>query len=156
LSAVEIEALGELAETTEDKLRLRFVEEAIRTPLTTRQLRYRAEFAWQAAVGLDARRRGDVERTLGERLAAPDVSFEHKRELALSLWGGGDVGARRGGQAAATFPEAISKPTDSGALSLLAPGRPAGAARLDPQTAKEAAATLTQEMAKTTDPNALQ
>src|SRR5262249_16107924 len=64
LSDAEIEALGELGGTAEEELRLRFVAEAIRNPVTTRQLRYRADFALQAAVGLDAGRRAAVERLL--------------------------------------------------------------------------------------------
>ena len=60
----EIEALNELAATKDEKLRLRFLEQAVRSPVTTRQLRNRAKAALNAALGLDLRRREAAEQVL--------------------------------------------------------------------------------------------
>jgi hypothetical protein len=136
LSDPEIEALWELGGTAEEKLRLRFVAEAIRLPLTRRQLRSRAGFAIHAAVGLDARRREAVERMLVVRLSgkeAPlaegaDLSFiqqdlafllnqsepplEEKADLALILAMLGDVEPQTARLAAETLIQAMSKRVD--------------------------------------------
>jgi hypothetical protein len=81
----EIAALWQLAESAEEKLRLRFVEEAIRTPTTTRQLRYRAAFALQAAVALDPVRRDAVERILVKDLSSEGIPLEQRTDLSLAL-----------------------------------------------------------------------
>src|SRR5262249_28359008 len=73
LADAEFEALWELAESRSERLGYRFVEQAVSGPattqqVTTRQLRNRAEWALHAAVGLNPRKRADVERVLGGRL----------------------------------------------------------------------------------------
>ena len=97
----EWEALWELATNRHGRLGYRFVEEASRTPVTSRQLRDRAALALPAAVGLDAERRDEVEKLLLARLADPALGAEQKRDLALALsaWDGlsgpGAVGTAR-------------------------------------------------------------
>jgi serine/threonine protein kinase len=90
LSDTEIEDLAELGETPDEKLRLQFVEEALRTPRTTRQLRDRAPLALHAVVGLDERRRAEVEALLLARLEDPMLGDEQKTDLALAVsrWDG--------------------------------------------------------------------
>src|SRR5207249_2134843 len=90
----EIEALRELGESKDGNLRLRFVREAIRTLTTTRQLRYRALFALQAAVGLDERRRQIVERLLLNRLSDKGIPQDQAGNLALVLSTLGGVGSQ--------------------------------------------------------------
>jgi serine/threonine protein kinase len=68
LTDSEIEALWELAESDSTDLRYRFVKEALRSPLTTRQLRVRAEPAIHAAVGLDRRKQVLIHDLLAEVL----------------------------------------------------------------------------------------
>src|SRR5206468_4240028 len=85
LGNAEIEALWQLASSPEKELYRRFIEEALRSPVPTRQLRDRRGYALQAAVGLDARRRTEAEQLLGQRLAAPETSAEQQRDVALIL-----------------------------------------------------------------------
>jgi hypothetical protein len=87
----EAEALWDLAQDSSDRLRVRFVEEATRRPLTARQLRDRAESALIAAVGLDPIKRKRVEEHLTERLQRPDLSKEHQAHLAMAALDLGDL-----------------------------------------------------------------
>jgi tRNA A-37 threonylcarbamoyl transferase component Bud32 len=144
----EIQALWALAGTAEEKLRARFVEEAIRTPVTTWQLRCRAGFALQAAVGLDARRRQTVEGLLRERLSAPGLAEEQRVDLALSLAALGDLRPQTAKEVAALLTQATARTIDPFALGDLARGLAAVAARLEP---RDAATQLAQTLAKTTD-----
>jgi tRNA A-37 threonylcarbamoyl transferase component Bud32 len=82
LSEPETEALWELAQERSAELRLRFVEEAIRSPFSARQLRARAEPALIAALGLDPERRTQAERLLVEQLQ--DSSLGHRADVALT------------------------------------------------------------------------
>jgi hypothetical protein len=87
----EVEALWELAEKPGEKLWLRFMEEATRTPLAASQLGANAEPALIAAVGLDAEKRRRVERLLVERLQQADLAKEHQRGLGVAALTLGDV-----------------------------------------------------------------
>jgi len=142
----EWEALWELATTRPGRLSYRFVEEASRTPVTSRQLRGRAALALPAAVGLDAERRAEVEKVLLARLADPALGAEQKNDLALALsaWDGlsgpGAVGTARQRIAAVTDTK------NAVALVQLVQGLSAVAPRLEPQEAAQAAAALTQAM----------
>ncbi len=82
LSEPEAEALWELAEKSGERLGLRFVAEAMRTPVTARQLSNRAEPAWIAAIGLDSEKRKRAEELLIERLEAADLSGMQRYHLA--------------------------------------------------------------------------
>src|SRR6202035_3355447 len=86
----EREALWELSINRPGRLGYRFVEEASRTPVTSRQLRDRADLALPAAVGLDAERRAEVNALLLARLDDPALGDEQKTDLALaaSAWDG--------------------------------------------------------------------
>jgi hypothetical protein len=91
LGEPEAEALWELAENPGDRLWLRFVEEATRTPLTASQLSGTAEPAWIAAVGLDPAKRKRAEELLIERLQAPHVSARQRLDLASAALSLGDL-----------------------------------------------------------------
>jgi hypothetical protein len=155
LSDLEIRPLWALAETAEEKLRLRFVEEAIRDPASAWQLRCRAGFALQAAVGLDARRREGVERLLREGLSGPGLAQEHRVNLALTLASLGDLEPPTTKEVAALLTRAMAISTDRWERQELALGLAAVAARLKPKEAAEAAALLIQAMDKATDIAAL-
>jgi len=81
----EIKAFGELAATPEKRLRLLFLEQALRSPITTRQLKTRAVYALHAAVGLDLERRLRVERMLVEVFEARGIAPEQQEEVAVLL-----------------------------------------------------------------------
>src|SRR5262249_25960949 len=83
LTDPEIEALRELAESRSEWLGYRFVEEALRSPVTTRQLAKRAEPALSAAVGLEPGKRAWVERLLVERLQDPKLDDGQRTDLAM-------------------------------------------------------------------------
>ncbi|HTU91149.1 MAG TPA: serine/threonine-protein kinase, partial [Gemmataceae bacterium] len=91
LSEPEANGLWELAEKPGKLLWLRFVAESTRTPLTARQLSYRAEPAWIAAVGLDPEKRRRAEEALVERLEAADVSGRQRFYLAIAALTLGDL-----------------------------------------------------------------
>ncbi len=91
LSHQEAEALWELAQQPGERLWLRFLVEAMRTPLTTSQLSGRAESAWIAAVGLDAEKRKLVEDLLVQRLEAADLSENQRLDLARAALTLGDL-----------------------------------------------------------------
>jgi transposase/tRNA A-37 threonylcarbamoyl transferase component Bud32 len=129
-SAPEVEAMWELASTPGEGLRLRFLDEALRGPRTTRQLRDRAAVVLQAAVGLDADRRSRVEQQLVEALEVGGTSAEHRRNVALVLaqLGGHEPAlARRIAQA---LTQALDQSTDPVAVKQLAQSLSAVAARL--------------------------
>ena len=73
LNDQEIELLWKLASSPDDRLRLRFVELALQDPVLMRCLKDRSAFAFQAAVGLDPKRRTQVEKLLVRRLQARDI-----------------------------------------------------------------------------------
>jgi hypothetical protein len=162
LNNQEIEPLRELALVRDEALRVRFVEVALYDPTLRGRLTARAPFAFQAAVGLDARRRARVEQLLVQRLQARESAAEEQEQVAQCLAHLGGLERRLAGRTAATLAQAMSKTTDLYALASLAQGLSAVAARLEPNEAAplcgQAAATLTQAMAsmtRTTVPYAL-
>ncbi len=82
LSESESEALWELAQG-QARLGLRFLQEAIRTPLTTTQLRWRSEPALIAAIGLDPERRIRASRLVVERLQDQSLDYRQRADIAL-------------------------------------------------------------------------
>jgi hypothetical protein len=91
LSLPEVEALWRLAGTSNERVRLRFLEEALRTETTATQLRHRAERSVHAAIGLDPRRRARAEQLVADGLRDPNRSLRQRTEigwvgLELSDW----------------------------------------------------------------------
>jgi tRNA A-37 threonylcarbamoyl transferase component Bud32 len=91
LSQPELEALWRLGSTSNERLRFRFLEEALRTEATAAQLRHGARWFVHAAVGLDPQRRARAEQLLVEGMRDPDKSLRHRTEIAwaaleLSDW----------------------------------------------------------------------
>jgi hypothetical protein len=144
MAAPEWEALWELATNRRGRLGYRFVEEASRTPVASRQLRDRAAVALAAAVGLDDELRAEVEALLMARLDDPTLGAEQKRNLALaaSQWDGLDKsGALR---TARQLTRAMRETKDDLVLQMLAQGLSAVTRRLEPE---EAASVTTQATA---------
>src|SRR5262245_31071061 len=153
LTEPEIEALWELASQQSRAVRRRFVSEALRQPVFTRQLKNRASLAMHAVVGLDAREREAVEQLLLERLDGKAVPEDQRTDIALVTARLGDLSPR----AAATVSQVLTRAmtTTTEPFANVGEGLAAVAARLGPQEAAQAADTLTRAMTKTTDPSAL-
>jgi hypothetical protein len=151
MAAAEWEALWELATDRSGRLGYRFVEEASRTPTTSRQLRDRAALALHAVVGLDARRRDAVEALLLARLDDPTLADEQNADLALAAAAWEGLGASGSGQVAAALVQALKGTKDSNTLAELAKGLSAVVSRMDPPEA----ATLTQAIRDSKDGPAL-
>jgi hypothetical protein len=83
LSPMELEALWELARTTEPQLRLRFLAEMLSTEANANQLRNRMEWVVHSAVGLDPQLQKQAERLLAEGVQDPNKSL---RDRAASAW----------------------------------------------------------------------
>jgi hypothetical protein len=82
LSRPELEALWRLAGTSNERVRRRFLEEALRTETTASLMRLRAEWCVHAAIGLDSQRRERAERLLAEAMRDLDRSLPHRSEIA--------------------------------------------------------------------------
>jgi hypothetical protein len=82
LNQPEAAALWRLAGTGRERLRLRFLEEALGTETTAAQLRHRAAWFVHGAVGLDPQRRERAEQLLAEGMRDPDKSLRLRCETA--------------------------------------------------------------------------
>jgi hypothetical protein len=83
LKEPQMRSLWELAGLESDRVRLRFLDEAVRDPITARQLRNNADAAVTAAVGLDPRRRDQAAGLLLRRLRNPALPVPQQVETAL-------------------------------------------------------------------------
>jgi hypothetical protein len=146
----EWEALWELAANRRGRLGYRFVEEASRTPGTSRQLRDRAAPALHAAVGLDEERRAEVEALLLARLDDLALGDEQKGDLALaaSAWDG--LSSPAAGRTARQLAQASKDANDPTASYELARSLSALAPRLESKDAASVATTLVQVMKQDT------
>jgi hypothetical protein len=154
LNEPEVGSLWELAGSRSETLWKRFVEQALRDPMTTRQMKTRAEFALHAAVGLDPGKRVRVERLLGERLQDSRLTDGQRGDLALIAVSLGGLTLTAQAQVAQTLIEALGKVTDPSALRELAEGLSALATRMEPKEAaricSRAAAILSRTLTKST------
>jgi hypothetical protein len=80
----EWEVIRQLANHRDGRLGFRFVQEASKSALSSRQLRDRATLALHAAVGLDEQRRDEVEALLLLRMNDPRLTEVHRTDLALA------------------------------------------------------------------------
>ena len=83
LTDPETEALWELAESTDERLRVRFLDEATRSAMTAYQLCSRSEPTLIAAVGLGSSRRVRAAELLLGRIRERDLTVEHRSNLAV-------------------------------------------------------------------------
>jgi tRNA A-37 threonylcarbamoyl transferase component Bud32 len=155
LTDPEIEVLWDLAENRGERLAYRFVEEALRGPVTTRQLKARAEPALRAAMGLEPDRRAQLERLLVGRLQDSRLSDGQRADVALVAVALGDPTPTGAAGVARALTQAMLKTDDPADLPELAHGLSAVAAQMGPEEAAQAAAALSQTMGKMTARNAV-
>ena len=146
----EMEALWELAGSRPGQMGYRFVEEATRGPITSRQFRDRAALAFHAAVGLDEQQRARVETLLLRRFADAALTEDHKTILAQAVIALDAVGSPVATGAAPHLLLALSKPQTPTSQRQLDEGFSALVARMEP---REGAALLTQALKETTSVN---
>src|SRR5207253_259082 len=94
LSAAERDTLLDLAESSSERVRLRFLEQALEGPATAVRLARRSELAVHAAVGLDPERRERVVRLLVRKLQDEQTAAEVREacvHLGIGLGTGGVV-----------------------------------------------------------------
>jgi serine/threonine protein kinase len=85
LSEPEAAAFWELAEKPGERLWFKFLEEATRTQLSSRQFSGRPEPALVAAIGLDTEKRRQAVQLLTERFQAPGLSVSHQLDLMVVM-----------------------------------------------------------------------
>jgi hypothetical protein len=105
----ELDALWEVARSPRDRVRLRFLEEALAGRATAAQLDNRREWAVHAAVGLDPEKRRQAERLLRSKLQAPATAPEVRwvcARVGVALGGCDQAFAR---DAAGAILEALGK-----------------------------------------------
>src|SRR5262249_33308914 len=140
------------------RLGYRFVEEASRTPVTSRQLRDRAALALHAAVGLDVQRRDEMEALLLARLDDLALPERQKMDVALaaSAWEALSASASR--RTARQLTQSLKDNKDQRDRSALIQALSVVAARLEPNeaaaTLNQAAAILTQAIKDNKNPGA--
>jgi hypothetical protein len=84
VSDIHLVPLWELAENRGERVWLRFLEEAVKTPQTTKQLLAHSQVLLHAAVGLDSAKRNHVEQFLVGCLRDPAYA-DRRADLALIL-----------------------------------------------------------------------
>jgi serine/threonine protein kinase len=154
LTDLEVESLWELAGSSSEELWKQFVIQALRDPLTTRQLMTRAEPALRAAVGLDPKKRRQIEQLLLERLQDQKLPDGQRGNVALIAVSLGGLTPAAQARVARTLLEILGKVNDPSTLRELAEGLSALAPRMEPKEATrictQAATILSQGLAKPT------
>src|SRR5262249_47934539 len=134
-------------------LGLRFVREAITNSDLTPRLRARAEYVWQAALGLDLQHRAEAERLLLAELFAAEP--DRRLGLALAAAALGDLSPETAEEAAEVLTQSIRNTADTRTLGDLVEELWVLAPRMGPQEAATAcgaaAATLLRAMSLTKD-----
>jgi hypothetical protein len=155
LSDQEIEAFSAVAAKRDERLAVRFVEEGIEEPRFTRRVEARSDYAIHAAVGLDHRKRQEVEQLLMSKLASPDLPEELKTDLAGAACDLGGLSAPAANVATTTLIRILRKAADPPAMRSLAERLSLVAGYLEPKEADrisaEAANLLLLAMSRTTN-----
>ena len=154
LNDAEVAAFAALAGSDDERLEKRYLIEGIK-PLSRRKLAARSPFAMQALVGLDARKREEVESILVDELAKLDPSDEARTVLALVAAGLGGLSPSSAAEVSSILLQAIARTSDPVAFHHLMQSLAAVASGLEPgaaaRTSAEAAAILTKALAQTRD-----
>jgi tRNA A-37 threonylcarbamoyl transferase component Bud32 len=155
LNDSEITALTDLASSGNQRQADRFITEALSSPEGRRKLGSRSEFALQAALGLDARKRQEVEPLLVQALEKPDLPEDLRINFALSASGLGALSPSSADVVARTLLQALTqtnKPRSRKQARYLAQALSLVAGRLEPKEAAhvsaQAAALLTGALAQ--------
>jgi hypothetical protein len=154
LTDPEIKNLWELVENRGDHLWYRFVEESLRSPVTTRQLNVRKVLALHAAVGLDPDRRAEVERLLLEHLNDPALRDEERGDVALVAVALGGLRPAAAADVAQTLRQAMKAMAKTHApptVTTYAEGLTALSDQLEAREATLIAPTLAQDLAEEKD-----
>jgi hypothetical protein len=155
LTPAEIDALTTLHGLRSDSARVRFIEEGLRTAETARRLDRRAAWVMQAAAGLDAGRRRQVEEVLMRHLRQREAPAE-VRGACVSLGIALEVRDPDFDELAGeTIVAATARSIERGDLKALSQRLEAVGARLDTALAGQAADLILAAMGKTTDADAL-
>jgi Protein kinase domain len=158
LSDPEIDALWQLASSEDERLGVRFVEQALRGPVTTRQLKDRARYALHAAVRLDSARRTRVEELLGKCLGAEGITPGQREHVALVLAHFEIEDSALAGRVGQVLTEAMTRTTNPYALEELAQGLSGVAGRMEPKEAAtvcgRAVVSISLAMTRTTKSDA--
>jgi serine/threonine-protein kinase len=154
LTDSEIEVLWEMAETQSESLGPRFAAVALHSPLTTGQLKTRAELALHAAIGLDPRKRAQAERFFAERLRDPGLDDGKRTDVALACATLGNLTPATTKPVAQALIRGLPQVhmTDRYTLRQLADGLGTAGARLESKDAALACAALIQAMARNVGP----
>jgi len=150
LTEPEVAALMQVADHRGQSLAQRFIHEGLTDAALTPRFAARAQYAWQAALGLDLRRRNEAERWLLAELQS-EQRAGRREALALAAAGLGGLSRDTAARAAAILTQAMSRTTDPNTLQSLAGGLSAIVARLEPKDAATAIAALNQALSKTAD-----
>ncbi|HJT76548.1 MAG TPA: serine/threonine-protein kinase, partial [Gemmataceae bacterium] len=142
----EWDAFWELATARGGRLGYRFVEEASRTPVTSRQLRDRASLALSAAAGLEPERRAKIENLLMARLDDPAIGDDQKNDLAVAAAGWDGLSSSAACRTARQLAQALRDSKNPYTQYALSGGLRAAAARMEAKDAAQAAAAVVRAM----------
>jgi hypothetical protein len=160
LNAQEAEPLLELASSTDEDLRSRFVEVALSDPALLRRLGDRSGYALHAAVGLDSSRRARVEELLRSHLERGDLSRDQQEQTAICLIQLGSRDSAMTEKTADTILRAMKDTANPWSLHQLAESIALVSARMGPERAAEvtgqAILLLSRALSKTTETKASQ
>jgi tRNA A-37 threonylcarbamoyl transferase component Bud32 len=131
LTDPEVEVLWELIRKRESRLGTLFVQEALRSPVTTRQLKNRATLVWHALAGLDLDKRRELEDLLRQPLADEGLPADQRADLAQMTVLLGDCTPQTAALVARSLRAAMNKTSDPRALLALAVGFKAVSGRLE-------------------------
>jgi hypothetical protein len=153
----EIAALEQVATQRREPLASRFVREALTDSTWTPGFAARAEYAWQAALGLDRKRRTEAEQLLVAELRATK-SAGQRHDVALAAAALGDLSPETTATTATALARSMAETSDPDLLTRLAASLAALAARMAPQDSAavcaQGGAALAEALGKTTDPYA--
>jgi tRNA A-37 threonylcarbamoyl transferase component Bud32 len=156
VGAAELDALWDLAGTDSERVRLRFLTEALEHPETAVRLERRAAMAVLSTVGLDSQRRQRALQVLLAKLRTTEADPRVRQTcvcLAAVLGPDDEIFTR---EATQTALEAMEKATDPSALAALGEVVMALAPRMEPDVATAAAQKVMVLMFfQATNPDAL-
>jgi hypothetical protein len=152
---IEMEAIWELAQSQNDRVRLLFLEFALQSSNTSHELRNRRQQAVHAAVGLDRTRQQRLEEMLLARLRDNAVEPRVREDSALIAAALERPRPELVKETARALAQTIAEDTDPLTLYSSTQGLVLVSARLEPEAATEVARALTAAMAKEQHPYSL-
>jgi serine/threonine protein kinase len=154
LSNQEIEVLYTIGTQQDKALSIRCIEEATKDPRFARRLQVRSDYALHAVVGLDLKRRAQVERLLVAKLQEHGIGAEVHRDLTLTLVNLGDLSASATHLITPTLFQVITESQDPHVIAMAAKGLASAVALSDTEkrsrVAADTARTLAKAMTRTT------